>query len=59
MADLSSCFTSPKGEKKKKTLPDSSITSDVDTNAVMNDSDCGELYVNKISDKARLRFKAR
>ena len=59
MADLSSCFTSPKEEKKKKTLTDSSTTSDVDTNAVLNDSGCGEFYVNKISDKARLRLKAR
>ena len=59
MADLSSCFTSPKEEKKKKTLTDSSTTSDVDTNAVPSDSDCGELYVNKIPDKVRLRLKAR
>ena len=57
MADLSSCFTSPKEEKKKKTLHDSS--SDVNTGAVLNDSDCRELYVNKTSDKARLRLKAR
>ena len=59
MADLSSCFTSPKEEKKRKTLPDNSTTSDVNNNAVPSDSDCGELYVNKISDKARLRLKAR
>ena len=59
MADLSSCFTSPKEEKKKKTPLDSSTTSDVDTNAVLNDSDCRELYVNEISDKARLRIQAR
>ena len=39
MADLSSCFTSPKEEKKKKTLPDSSTTSDGDTDVVPNDSD--------------------
>ena len=57
MADLSSCFTSPKEEKKKKTLHDNS--SYVNTDAVLNDSDCGEFYVNKISDKARLRLKAR
>ena len=54
MADLSSCFTSPKEEKKKKTLPDSSTTSDVDTDAILNDSDYGELYANEVSDKTHL-----
>ena len=50
---------SKKEEKKKKTLPDSLTTSDVDTDAVLNDSDCGELYANEVSNKARLRLKAR
>ena len=59
MADLSSCFTSPKEEKKKRTLPNSSTTSDVDTDAVLDDSDCGELCANKVSDKAHLRLQAR
>ena len=65
MADLSSCFTSPKEEKKKKTLHDSS-TSDVDTDAVLDDSDYGRLYANVelrsevlASDKAHLRHQAR
>ena len=58
MADLSSCFTSPKEEKKRRTLPDSSTTSDGDTDVVPNDSDCWEFYLNKISDKAHLRLKA-
>ena len=66
MADLSSCFTSPKEEKKKCTLPDSSTTSDIDTDAILSDSDYGKLYANVelrsevlASDKAHLRHQAR
>ena len=66
MADLSSCFTSSKKEKQKKTFPDSSTTSDIDTDAILSDSDCGRLYANVelrgevlASDKAHLRHQAR
>jgi hypothetical protein len=66
MADLSSCFTSSKKEKQKKTFPDSSTTSDIDTDAILSDSDYGKLYANVelrsevlASDKAHLRHQAR
>ena len=69
-------LTSPKEEKKKLTLletenegadgsqswkqTDSPTTSDVDTDAVLGDSDYGELYANEVSasEKAHLRRQA-
>ena len=66
MADLSSCFTSSRKEKQMKTFPNSSTTSDIDTDAILSDSDYGKLYANVelrsevlASDKAHLRHQAR
>ena len=76
MASLSCFLTSPKEEKKKMALPetnnegadgskswkraDKPTTSDVDTDAVLDDSDYEDLYANEISasEKVPLRRHA-
>ena len=76
MLFIAGLFSSPKEEKKKIKLPptdnegadglkdwkrtNSPTTSDVDTDAVLNDSDYRELYANKVSasEKAHLRRQA-